>query len=97
MYGCYWLLLYVSFVIMFAFSSHLLESVKNRIFVEINRRQLDKRVAHLLVLFFLHCTTTMLHVLDEANNLAKCSRPGRTLLLALLVLAIVCPDVRLVY
>ena len=87
MYGCYWLLLYVSFVIMFAFSSHLLESVKNRIF---ERRQLDKRVAHLLVLFFLHCTTTMLHVLDEANNLAKCSSPGQTLLLALLVLALSC-------
>lgn len=75
---------------MFAFSSHLLESVKNNICIEINRRKRDKLAAHLLVLFCLHCKTTVFYVLDDANNLAKCSRPERTLLLALLVLAIVC-------
>lgn len=75
---------------MFAFSSHLLESVRNSICTEINRKKRDKLAEKMLVLFCLHFTTTVFHVLDDANNLAKCSRPERTLLLALLVLAIVC-------
>lgn len=75
---------------MFAFSIHLLESVNNSICIEMNRRKRDKLAAHLLVLLRPHCKTTVFHVLDDANNLAKYSRPERTFLLALLVLAIVC-------
>lgn len=75
---------------MFAFSIHLLESVNNSICIEMNRRKRDKLAAHLLVLFRPRCKTTVFHVLDDENNLAECSRPERTFLLALLVLAIVC-------
>ena len=75
---------------MFAFSIHLLKSVNNSICIEMNRRKRDKLAAHLLVPFRLRCKTTVFHVLDDENNLAECSRPERTFLLALLVLAIVC-------
>lgn len=75
---------------MFTFSIHLLESVNNSSCIEMNRRKRDKLAAHLLVLFRLRCKTTVFHVLDDAKNLAKCCRPERTFLLALLVLAIVC-------